>query len=142
VTNTDVVPDIDVAYVVEKDGKQNIEYVAGVKIVKNSGAAGASADAANQNRLSTAAVEAGDKRFPTTTRSGNRVWAEVKSVAGHEESGGEIDLTGKLAMAPTAKTETIGPQGAKGFDASLPITKDELDKIVTAIWRLAELRKR
>lgn len=140
--NTDVVPDLDVAYVVEAGGKVNVEYVAGVKIVKPASSAKARADAANQNVLGKAAVEAGDKRFGTTTRDGDHVWAEVKSITGVDDTGATVDLTGKLTWDPAAKTETIGSKGTKGFDATLPVAAQELDKIVEMIWRLAEMRKR
>src|SRR6185295_14293762 len=120
ILKTDVAPDVDVAYVVERDGKLNVEYLGGAKIGKPSGSTKALADAKIQNVRNKEAIEAGSKRFKTTTRDGDVVWAEVSKVAAVDESGSKIDITGKLTMDPKAKLETIGAPGMTGFDATMP----------------------
>jgi Domain of unknown function (DUF4157) len=142
VVGTDVAPDVDVAYLVEDGGVMKVQYVAGAKIVDPKGSAAAHADAVKQNARNKEAIEAGADRFHTTTRAGDTAWAEVKKVTGVDDTGAEQVLTGKLKWDPGAKTETMGSKGTTGFDTTMPVDAKSLDKVVEAIWRLAELAKR
>jgi hypothetical protein len=140
--NTDVAPDADVAYVIPKGDKLVVTYIGGAKIVKNSAAKGAAADAKTQNAKNKAAIDAGKSRFEVKTRDGQTAWAEVKKVTALE-NGTKIDVTDKLTMDSSAKLETIGVEGQAEFDAGMKTgDASHLNKVVEAIWRQAEMSKR
>ena len=144
IVNTDVIPDVDVAYVNDSGGgKLSVKYIGNAKINKPSASTVEVASAQSQNARNKSAIEAGSNRFETTTVRGETGWAEIKKVTAVDETGATIDVTGKLQMDPAAKLETIGAPGAKGFDATMAVPPAKtMDKIVEAIWRLAEMAKR
>lgn len=142
ITNTDVVPDIDVAYVIPgAGGEQTIGYVGSVKIVDGKGTK-AQADAALQNVRARDAIQAGSNRFATKTRAGDDVFAEVKHVSGLDSAGNEVDLTGKLRWTTTTTAETVGSSNTSGFNKTLPVSAKELDKLANLVWRSIEVGSR
>jgi hypothetical protein len=140
--NVDVAPDVDAAYVIDTGGMYAVQYIGGIKIVKPSAARKAAADAAAQNARNVDAIKAGDQPFETVTRRGEKGTAQIRLITAVDDTGTQIDVTGKLTWDAHGKTETIGPADTKEFDAPMAVESKNLDDVVEGIWRLAEIANR
>jgi hypothetical protein len=147
---TDVIPDLDAAYIVERGGQYYVEYIGSLKVTSPRQAARARADARWENELAERAIRAGSTRFERTEVAGGAVvgpplFAEVAEIVGIDSTtGARVDLTGRLHWNATGRVETIGAPGSTGFDAQLVGRTEEahLTRLANLIWRLRELQAR
>lgn len=142
--NVDLIPDIDVAYLVPTGSGFDVAYVGSGKVVEPQQVGRQVKDAKSQNAKAKLALAAGASRFEVETDSGMK-WAEVRKVTGEDPFGAVDDFTNKLKMSTSTTFETIGGEGKNSdkFNATMVDTDlAKLNAVVDTIWRIAELQKR
>jgi hypothetical protein len=128
--DVDVVPEIDLALVSEQNSAYTLHEVQNVKGFSGGGGA---ADASNQNTQSLAVLRGGmGKPQQVTTREGKTLWAVVSSITATDTTTNSVvDLTGRITeVSGGAKTETVGPKGAKSFTQQLKVNARQIELIV------------
>jgi hypothetical protein len=69
------------------------------------------------------------------TSGGRVLYARINTVAGVDvTTNADVDLTGRLAeKTGGAKTETIGPLGARGYTAAMPLNAAQIQSLVALL---------
>ena len=111
--------------------KVEVQTIANAKAVT-----GLAGDAAAQNQNAINALRAhGTGGLARITSGGRVLYARINTVAGVDvTTNADVDLTGRLAeKTGGAKTETIGPLGARGYTAAMPLNAAQIQSLVALL---------